>query len=136
MVLNKQALKAINTATVAAGGVTLSPLPFSDSAMLIPVQTTMVMQIYKAYGKSISKGTLKGILTATTTSVLGRTLSGNLLKFIPGVGTIGGLVINGGVAVSLTKAIGTAVADGLEKDEIDTTNDLIQAITATLLLFK
>ena len=95
--------------TAAAAATAASPIPFSDAALLIPIQTTMITSLYKANGANISRGVVDGALKATMVSGLGKSLAGNLLKFIPGVGTIAGGTINATVSVAFTEALGIEV---------------------------
>lgn len=120
----EDAKAAVHTAAVAAGAVSTSPIPFSDAAILIPIQATMIIKIYSSYGESISEGVVKGILEATTATAVGKSLVGNLLKFIPGVGTVAGAVINGGVAVVLTEMIGNTLIDEFEGNGYIDLNEL------------
>lgn len=99
----------IHTASVAAAATAASPIPFSDAALLIPIQTTMITGLYKANGANISRGVVDGALKATMISSLGKSLAGNLLKLIPGVGTFVGGTLNAGVSVAFTEALGFAV---------------------------
>ena len=46
-------------------------------------------------------------LTSASTTA-GRTLVANLMKFVPGIGSVGGGAINVGVAVAVTTALGAA----------------------------
>ena len=103
----------IHTAAAAAATTAASPIPFSDAALLIPIQATMITSLYKANGANISQGFVKGVLKATVISNFGKSLAGNLLKFIPGVGTLAGGTINAGVAVGFTEALGFAIVDEL-----------------------
>lgn len=136
MSIRPDAQKAIHIASIAAAGVTISPIPFADSFLLIPIQTTMIIAIYKAYDKKISKGFLTGILRSTMTSTIGKTLSGNILKFIPGVGSIVGGVIDTGIAVALTQAIGNELAKALEEDKINDNFDIIEILEYIFLNFN
>ena len=120
---------AIHTAAVAAATVSASPIPFSDAALLIPIQTTMIMAIYKAYGQEISEGLLSGAIKSTLVSTIGKSAVGNILKMIPGVGTIMGGVINAGVAVTFTEAMGFGVANAFEKNTDDKTVDIMEVLT-------
>ena len=131
--------KIIHTAAAAAA-TAASPIPFSDAALLIPIQTTMITSLYKANGANISRGVVEGALNATMVSGLGkslaRNLTGNLLKFIPGVGTIAGGTINATVSVAFTEALGFAVVSELRgadnADIIDLANvinDVINGFT-------
>lgn len=110
----------IHTASVAAAATAASPIPFSDAALLIPIQTTMITGLYKANGANISRGVVDGALKATIVSSLGKSLAGNLLKLIPGVGTIAGGTLNAGVSVAFTEALGFAVVSELRgADNVD-----------------
>ncbi len=121
----------IHTAATAA-----TPIPFSDAALLIPIQATMITGLYKANGANISQGFVKGVLKATMISTFGKSLAGNLLKFIPVVGTLAGGTINAGVAVGFTEALGFAIVGELRgtdnADLIDLANvtkDVLEGFT-------
>lgn len=103
----------IHIAAAAAATTAVSPIPFSDAALLIPIQATMITGLYKANGANISQGFVEGVLKATMISTFGKSLAGNLLKFIPVVGTLAGGTINAGVAVGFTEALGFAIVDEL-----------------------
>ena len=126
----------IHTAAAAAAATAASPIPFSDAALLIPIQATMITGLYKANGANISQGFVKGVLKATMISTFGKSLAGNLLKFIPVVGTLAGGTINAGVAVGFTEALGFAVVGELRgtdnADLIDLANvtkDVLEGFT-------
>lgn len=136
MTINPQAKKAINTACVAAAGVCASPIPFSDSALLIPIQTTMIAAIYKANGQQISEGLITGALKATATAAIGKGVAGNLLKFIPGVGTVVGTAINASVAVGFTKLLGNEIAKALENESPERSIDLMEVLHLVSKNFK
>lgn len=136
MAIEKNAHIAIHTASVAAAGVSASPIPFSDSALLIPIQTTMIMAIYKAYGQEVSEGLIKGAVRSVAVSAIGKGVAGNLLKLIPGIGTVTGGVINGGVAVALTEAIGFGVANAFENESEDNSLDILAVLQDILFNFK
>lgn len=136
MAINNTARVAIHTAATAAAGVSASPIPFSDSALLIPIQTAMITAIYKAYDQDIADGVVAGALKATATSSIGKGIAGNLIKFIPGVGTVAGAIINGGVAVTLTEAIGYGVANAFENKSDDQTIDIMQVLYDIIFNFK
>ena len=128
--------KIIHTAAAAAATTAASPIPFSDAALLIPIQITMITGLYKANGANISRGVVDGALRATMASRVGKSLAGNILKFIPGVGTIVGGTLNAGVAVAFTEALGNEVVSKLRgsdnADIIDLANvinDVINGFT-------
>jgi uncharacterized protein (DUF697 family) len=86
------------------------PLPCSDCAALIPTQVGMIAGITAIYGLNLSKSLLTGIVSSLVgtagTTLAGKTIAANLLKMIPGVGTVVGGTISGATAATLTTALG------------------------------
>lgn len=72
----------------------------------------MIAGITVIFGLDISKSFLTSFVSTTIGSagatVLGKTIVSNLLKFIPGVGTVAGGMISGTTAGLLTTALGGA----------------------------
>lgn len=123
----KRAAQAV-VATAVAGsfGEGFAPIPFSDAALLIPTQVGMIAGITVIFGLDISKSFLTSFVSATIGSagatVLGKTIVSNLLKLIPGVGTVAGGLISGTTAGLLTTALGGAyimIMEMVYKGEID-----------------
>lgn len=108
----KMSQAAVATAVAAAAATGASPIPFSDAALLIPVQVSMIAGITAIFGLDISKSFLTAFVSSTIgtagATVLGKTAVSNLLKFIPGVGTVAGGAISGSTAGLLTAALGEA----------------------------
>lgn len=108
----KRAQAAIATATLAAAGEGAAPIPFSDCALLIPTQLGMIASITVIFGFDINKSILTAFLSSTLGSggatLLGKTVVSNLVKLIPGVGTVAGGAISAATAGVLTAALGEA----------------------------
>jgi small GTP-binding protein len=102
----------VATAVATSFGTGFAPIPFSDAALLIPTQIGMIAGITVIYGLDISKSFLTSFVSATIGSagatVLGKTLVANLLKLIPGVGSVTGGLISGTTAGIITTALGEA----------------------------
>ncbi len=103
---------AVATAVAAAFGEGFAPIPFSDAALLIPTQVSMIASITAIFGMEVSTSLLTGFVSSTIgtagATVLGKAIVSNVLKLIPGIGTgIGGL-ISGATAGLLTTALGEA----------------------------
>lgn len=102
----------ITMATAAAFGEGFSPIPFSDCTLLIPTQVAMIASITTIFGLDINKSILTAFVSSTIgaggTTIAGRTIVSNLLKFVPTVGTLAGGVISGSTASVLTTALGEA----------------------------
>ncbi len=108
----RHAQAAVATATAAAFGEGFSPIPFSDCAVLIPTQVAMLASITVIFGLDINKRIIMGFISSTLGSggatIAGKTIVANLLKLIPGAGTIAGGAISGTTAGLLTTTLGEA----------------------------
>ena len=106
---NQKVHGIIHTAAAACAGVGggMAQVPGSDSAVIVPLQTAMIVAIASEHGVSITKGAAADLLLTFTATVGGRFLSQVLVGWIPGFGN----VINASTAAALTEAIGWA-ADG------------------------
>ncbi|GAA9203009.1 hypothetical protein BTM368_07300 [Helicobacter pylori] len=111
----------IHLASVAAGGVGLSPIPFSDALAIAPIQAGMIYNMNDAFGMdledSVAASLITGLLGVTAVAQVGRTLVNGLLKFIPVVGSVAGST----TAAVITEGIGFAYLKVLKKcfnDEI------------------
>ena len=108
----KHSQAAVVTAVAAAFGEGFAPIPFSDAAVLIPTQVAMIASITTIFGMEVNKSLLTGFVSSTLgtagATVLGKTIVSNLIKLIPGVGTVVGGLISGSTASLLTTALGEA----------------------------
>ena len=135
-----QAQKIISLTTAGAVTAAASPIPFSDAAILIPLQTGMVIQIASLYGMKLEGSAIISFLGSAAISNIGKTVAGNLIKLIPGVGSIMGAMINGTVAGGFTYAIGYALNELLYKNALEKaegkspTFDLIKILSGTEFL--
>ncbi|NLT30067.1 MAG: DUF697 domain-containing protein [Propionibacterium sp.] len=104
----KEAQRVIAGASAAAVAAAASPIPFSDAAMLVPIQLGMMARIGQLYGIRFERAALAAIASTTAATQGGRAAFTGLLKFIPGAGTVAGGALSAGVASSLTFAMGQA----------------------------
>ncbi len=110
----KKAVKAvINQAVTVASGIGAVPIPFTDAALLVPNQVTMIARISAAYGlppqRSRAMAVAGSLVLTGGATMAGRYAVTTLLKFVPG-GAIAGSAISATVAGSLTRAVGIAWA--------------------------
>lgn len=114
----KHANKAVMTAVGLAAGEGAAPIPFSDSALLIPTQVAMIASITAIFGFDVNKSIITALLSSTIgaggATVLGRGVVSNICKLIPGVGTIVGGVISAATAGVITAALGKAYINVME----------------------
>lgn len=110
----KKAVRAIiNQAVAVASGIGAVPIPFTDAALLVPNQVTMIARISAAYGlppqRSRAMAVAGSVVLTGGATMAGRYAVSSVLKFIPG-GVVAGSAISATVAGSLTRAVGIAWA--------------------------
>lgn len=109
---------AVATASLAAAGEGAAPIPFSDCALLIPTQLGMIASITVIFGFDVNKSIITALLSSTIgaggATFLGKTVVSNLLKFIPGAGSVAGGAISAGAAGVITAALGEAYIGVME----------------------
>lgn len=107
-----QAHKAVITAAAAAAAAGASPIPVSDTVILPGVQVGMIAAITSIFGVELSKGTLATLVSSaigvTAAAFAGRAIVANLLKLVPGAGSVLGGTISATTASALTVALGEA----------------------------
>ncbi|MFT2709607.1 YcjF family protein [Helicobacter pylori] len=105
----------IHFASGTAGGVGLSPIPFSDALAIAPIQVGMIYKMNDAFGvkmkDSVAASLITGLLGVTAVAQVGRTLVNGLLKFILVVGSVAGCA----TAAVITEGIGFAYLKVLKK---------------------
>lgn len=121
----RHAQAVVATATAAAFSEGFAPIPFADCALLIPTQVAMVASITAIFGMNINKSIITSFVSSTLgtggATIAGRTLASNLLKLVPGAGTIAGGTISGATAGLITTAFGEAyilLMEALYKGEL------------------
>lgn len=110
--LNEKAENAVAVAVAATTATGAIPVPFADAPLLIAEQVTLMATICGIYGIDVGKDGLKMLATtalgAGGATIVGKTLATNLLKLIPGIGTVAGGAISAGTAGVVTLAMGKA----------------------------
>lgn len=101
--------ETIRKATAAAAATGITPIPFSDAAILVPLQVSMIARITAAYGivvpASRITSMIASVMLSSGASTAGRWLVASLLRVVPG-GQLPAMAISGAVAGALTNAIG------------------------------
>jgi len=110
---NKKCQAIIHTAagSCSAVGFASAQIPGADSAIMVPIQITMIISLGGVFGVTIDKSWAKSLLAANIATYTGRALSQALIGWVPGLGN----VVNAGTAAALTETIGWAVAKDLEE---------------------
>lgn len=110
--MNEKAENAVAVAVAATAATGAIPIPFADAPLLIGEQVTLMATICGIYEINIEKDGLKMLATAALATggatVVGKTVATNLLKLVPGVGTVVGGAISAGTAGLVTLSMGKA----------------------------
>lgn len=93
------------TFSVIAGTIAAVPLPFATMPVLTALQVSMVGLIGKIYGQTINPSQAGGIISAIAGGFLAQAVGRELIKFIPGLGS----VVAASWAAAYTWALGEAV---------------------------
>ena len=105
------ATRIVRTSAGAAVATGATPIPFSDAAILIPLQVTMLARVTATFGLEMPNSQLAGLVgsltVATGATTAGRWLVSSLLRVVPG-GQLPAMAISGSVAGALTSAMGMA----------------------------
>ncbi len=113
----KKSHRIIHAASLTAAIIGCSPIPFSDAFLLVPVQLTMMARLHKLFGQPWSESLGKSVSKELVVVSLGRSTVGNLVKFVPAVGTITGAAINATVASAITESLGWVTVKMLNDGE-------------------
>lgn len=108
----KRSQAVVASAVTSAFGEGFAPIPFADAALLIPTQVTMIALITTIFGLELNKSILTAFISSTLgaggATLVGKTMVSELLKLVPGAGTVTGGAISGATAGLLTTALGEA----------------------------
>ncbi len=111
----KQIVKAASASALTTG---LTPIPFSDAAILVPIQIAMIARVTAAYGLTVPTSKLAALvgslMLSSGATTAGRWIVSSALRFAPG-GQIPAAAISGTVAATLTSAVGRAWIEVCER---------------------
>lgn len=101
----------IKTAAAASAAIGITPIPFSDAALLVPVQVRMITKIIDIYGVSSLASISTALVGDVIITQIGKSVATGILKMIPVVGSLIGGAVNATVAASITTALGYAMSE-------------------------
>lgn len=106
------AKKWILASGASAAAIGAIPLPGADFGPLTALQVAMMIKLAKLYNKPITKDRAKEMIIATVVGSVGRTIFRQVVKLIPGAGSVAA----GSVAATMTISLGYAVKYAYERD--------------------
>lgn len=115
MLKKKKAKNVIIQHISASGLVGLTPIPFSHAPILLSNQAALLARVIYVYDMNFLYKRLNEFIVAIglpgLVSRSGIWVAGELMKLFPGVGTIAGGLISGGVAASITAGLGFGLSE-------------------------
>lgn len=102
---NRIANNWILSAGAAATSVGALPVPGSDFVPLVGIQVSLILKLSSLYDQPISKANAKELVIATVVGNAGKAVFRQVVKFVPGAGSIVGASVAGGTTVALGHAI-------------------------------
>jgi uncharacterized protein (DUF697 family)/GTP-binding protein EngB required for normal cell division len=106
--------KIIPMYAAAAAGIGAVPLPFADALALVPLQIKMSTHIMKAYGldkmTAICSRAVESFAVSQIGRLFARTVTANVVKLIPVIGSAVGGTLNATVAGAFTHKMGKTVS--------------------------
>jgi uncharacterized protein (DUF697 family)/GTP-binding protein EngB required for normal cell division len=115
----RRAHTVVATAAAAAAAIGATPIPFTDAALLVPLQIGMLAGVSATFGLAFDDAFFATLVSSVTGSVgatvAGRAIVGTLFKLLPGVGNVVGGAINAATAATLTTTLGQAYIGVLSK---------------------
>lgn len=140
--MKDSARNVVHAASAAAGMIGASPIPGSDAPLIAAVQSAMIYKMNAEFeldsATSNTTSVVSGILGVTALAQIGKAVVSNLLKFIPGVGSVIGGAISATTAIALTEAVGHAYIKVLESyyNKENGSVELPSNVTTILNTFK
>lgn len=115
----KHARSWAKTYVTTAFGIGFVPIPVADSALLVPMQLTMLAHLTAIFGISLDKSQIisliMGLGGTSGVSLAGKYVVGSIFKWIPGLGTVTGGMVTGTVASSLTLTLAYSYIEVLKQ---------------------
>jgi uncharacterized protein (DUF697 family)/GTP-binding protein EngB required for normal cell division len=106
--LKRKAAKVrIAAAATASAGVGATPIPFSDAALLVPLQMGMMAAIAQIYRIPMNSALATSLAATALATNLGRSTVTSLMKMLPGVNFVA-MGVSAAVASAFTTAMGGA----------------------------
>jgi uncharacterized protein (DUF697 family)/GTP-binding protein EngB required for normal cell division len=107
----------VRRAAAAAGAAGAAPIPLADAAGVFGVQVSMIVAVSLNMGVKLRRSDLRAmavtLLGALGVTAGGRFIAGQVVKLIPGLGSIAGSAITGTTAAALTYGLGRAYLEYL-----------------------
>ncbi|WP_100333133.1 GTPase [Bacillus alkalisoli] len=111
-IANKWIVGAATTATAIGA----APIPGSDIIPLTGVQVGLMVKLASLYEKPLTKDRAKELAIATLTGNIGKSIFRQVVKLVPGAGSIAGASIAGAMTLSLGYAVKYAYENEIELD--------------------
>ncbi|WP_084242864.1 YcjF family protein [Planomicrobium okeanokoites] len=99
------------------------PVPGADFAPLVSIQVALIIKLSTLYNKPVSKENAKELIIATVIGNIGKTIFRQIIKVVPGAGSVVGASVAGATTVALGYAI-----KYMHENDIELNADQLKAV--------
>lgn len=126
---DREAAKIIQKYALMAAAAAAQPMPqIPDAALILPIQVMMIIRLTRLHGREMSQDLASKFIGPILAQRAGQFLFGQLAKLIPGVGSVLGAAIAGGLTYSLGNAFHILLHDGNWDFNADDLMELVKSI--------
>ncbi|NMO18720.1 GTPase [Pyxidicoccus fallax] len=122
---DEKARRIILAASAAAGAAAVVPIPIADAVAITSIQVGMIISLASLYGMTLSWSSAAGLASAGLAAFVGPMFFQQLVKLLPGVGSI----IGPGVATAITLAMGHAFNRFFMQGQFNPSAEAVKAAT-------
>ncbi|KAJ3287307.1 hypothetical protein HDU79_005816 [Rhizoclosmatium sp. JEL0117] len=112
------AKQVLLTDTLINAGLGVNPIPFIDAPLVIGGQYSIMVQMAQTYGLT-SRNSYWALVKNVLAIPLAGMFGADLLKMVPGMGTVAGAVVDVAISIALSLSLGIAVGRISEKTLIN-----------------
>lgn len=111
--LDRQAESIVRSFSAMAAAAAAQPVPsVPDAALIMPVQVAMLIRLTTLHGRELTADLAAKLLGPLAARMAGRFAFEQVLKIIPGVGSLAGAAVAGGMTYALGMGYHTVLHDG------------------------
>ena len=112
-IIDKRAENIVRLFSGMASAAATQPLPsVPDAALIMPIQAALLVKLTRLHGKELTADMVTKLMGPLVARVAGRFAFEQLCKFIPGVGSVAGAAVAGGMTYALGMGYHTLLCDG------------------------
>lgn len=110
--VHTKAIAIITAAVASASAAAAIPIPLADAIPITTIQVTMIVSLSALHGQVLTYSTGGSLVAAAVAAVTGPMIFQQLVKLIPGVGSVVGATLAGAITLAMGTAVHTLLSSG------------------------